>query len=109
MIAEQVIQVTHLINEKLCIAETKLNNNRHQWKYKKTVAFYLGIRKRLAQQLKDQPNLEYFESKDIQDIIEQFETAMAELIDAERKGNDSNEIDINKSLVRFLVNRVQMM
>ena len=108
MIAEQVIQVTHLINEKLCIAETKLNNNRHQWKYKKTVAFYLGIRKRLAQQLKDQSNLEYFESKDIQDIIEQFETAMAALIDAERKGNDTNEIDINKSLVRFLVNRVQM-
>ena len=108
MIAEQVMQVNRLIKENLCTAEAKLNNNRHKWKYNKTVAFYLGIQKGLARQLKDQPNLEYFESKENQDIIELFETAMAELIDVEMNYNDISEVEVKKNLVKFLVNQVQM-
>eukprot|EP00804_Cyclotella_cryptica_P024223 CCRYP_013263-RA/>CCRYP_013263-RA protein AED:0.04 eAED:0.04 QI:100/1/1/1/1/1/2/361/543 len=99
---KQLRQVKKLIDEKLANIKTTFNSASYQWKYDVSLEFYTGLKKWLFDLTAAGSSIECFNANSIQSFIDEFESLMADLVQAE-ENDDDIDVGINKNLIRALI------
>lgn len=99
----RVRNMSKQIIEKLASAKTRFDGFAHTFKYEKSVAFYNGLHRWLTGLAGDR-KIASFEPDTIQGLIEDFESIMEDLVDAEE--SNSMDIDLNKHMISALVEHI---
>jgi hypothetical protein len=99
---KQFRQVKKLVDEKLANVTTSFNSANHKWKHDASIEFYSGLKKWLYQRTGTSSLIVCFNPDNILSFINEFESLMIDLVEAERK-NDDMDVGINKNMIRALI------